>query len=151
MQSNLLIILCSGPRFVVELGDKSLDYNPSFRLFLATRNPQPELPPDAFAILTSVNFTTTRAGLSGQVSNYSFVSFTRDDLKPFFWQILAATLQVEKPDLEIRRSQLLRQEEELKVQLLTLEDQLLVSLAESSGNILENKVTTTNKKYIQFY
>lgn len=56
-------------------------------------------------------------------------------------QLLAATLQVEKPELEVRRTDLLRQEEDLKIQLVTLEDQLLTSLAESQGNILENKVT----------
>lgn len=55
-------------------------------------------------------------------------------------QLLAATLQVEKPELEVRRTDLLRQEEDLKIQLVTLEDQLLTSLAESQGNILENKV-----------
>lgn len=37
------------------------------RLFMATRNPNPDLPPDAHAIISEVNFTTTRAGLTGQV------------------------------------------------------------------------------------
>ena len=58
----------------------------------------------------------------------------------FFSQLLAATLQVEKPELELRRTELLRLEEDLKVQLVTLEDELLTTLAESQGNILENKV-----------
>lgn len=39
-----------------------------FRLFMTTRNPNPELPPDATAIVNEVNFTTTRAGLTGQVN-----------------------------------------------------------------------------------
>lgn len=56
-----------GPRFVIELGDKTLDFNENFRLFLATRIPNPELPPNVMSILTTVNFTTTRAGLTGQV------------------------------------------------------------------------------------
>ena len=34
---------------------------------MTTRNPNPELPPDATAIVNEVNFTTTRAGLTGQV------------------------------------------------------------------------------------
>jgi len=34
---------------------------------MTTRNPNPELPPDGFAIISEVNFTTTRAGLTGQV------------------------------------------------------------------------------------
>ena len=56
-----------GPRYVVQIGEKSIDYNEEFRLFLTTRNPNPEIPPDAFSIVTEVNFTTTRAGLTGQV------------------------------------------------------------------------------------
>jgi dynein heavy chain 2 len=36
-----------GPRFVVQIGDKAIDYNETFRLYLVTRNPEPYLPPDA--------------------------------------------------------------------------------------------------------
>ncbi|KAF0030538.1 hypothetical protein F2P81_017269 [Scophthalmus maximus] len=43
-----------------------IDYNEDFRLFLATRNPTPFIPPDAVSVVTEVNFTTTRAGLRGQ-------------------------------------------------------------------------------------
>jgi dynein heavy chain 2, cytosolic len=57
----------AGPRFVVQIGDKTIDYNEEFRLFLATRNPNPEIPPDASSVISEVNFTTTRAGLSSQV------------------------------------------------------------------------------------
>jgi hypothetical protein len=57
-----------GPRFVVQIGEKVIDYNEEFRLFLTTRNPAPEIPPDAASVITEVNFTTTRAGLTGQVS-----------------------------------------------------------------------------------
>ena len=55
-------------------------------------------------------------------------------------QLLAASLQLEKLELEVRRLALLRQEEDLKLKLLTLEDDLLHTLAEAQGNILENKV-----------
>ena len=37
---------------------------------MTTRNPNPELTPDAFAIISEVNFTTTRAGLTGQVRTH---------------------------------------------------------------------------------
>lgn len=57
-----------GPRFVVQIGEKMIDYNEEFCIFLTTRNPAPEIPPDAASVVTEVNFTTTRAGLSGQVS-----------------------------------------------------------------------------------
>ena len=57
----------AGPRYVVQIGDKVIDFNENFRLFLATRNPSPFIPPDAASVVTEVNFTTTRAGLRGQV------------------------------------------------------------------------------------
>lgn len=58
----------AGPRYVVQIGDKVIDYNEDFRLFMATRNPTPLIPPDAVSVVTEVNFTTTRAGLRGQVT-----------------------------------------------------------------------------------
>lgn len=62
-----LVLTCIGPRYVVQVGDKVIDYNEDFRLFMATRNPTPIIPPDAVSVVTEVNFTTTRAGLRGQV------------------------------------------------------------------------------------
>lgn len=59
----------TGPRYVVQIGDKVIDYNEDFRLFLATRSPAPFIPPDAVSVVTEVNFTTTRAGLRGQVTH----------------------------------------------------------------------------------
>ena len=74
---------------MVLVGDKLVDYNPEFRLFLATRNPSPQLPPDVASVITEVNFTTTRAGLEGQ--------------------LLGVAIKHEKPELEERQSQLLEQ------------------------------------------
>lgn len=74
LYNNTLTISTSctvGPRFVVQIGEKTIDYNEEFRLFLTTRNPQPEIPPDAASVITEVNFTTTRAGLTGQVNTPS--------------------------------------------------------------------------------
>ncbi|XP_043928516.1 cytoplasmic dynein 2 heavy chain 1 isoform X1 [Protopterus annectens] len=112
-------LIAQGPCYVVQIGDKTIDFNEEFRLFLATRNPSPSLPPDAASIVTDVNFTTTRAGLKGQ--------------------LLALTIQSEKPDLEDQKTKLLQQEEDKKIQLAKLEESLLEALATSQGNILENK------------
>lgn len=108
-----------GPRYVVQIGDKVVDYNNEFRLYITTRNTNPYLTPDSVAITTIVNFTTTRAGLTGQ--------------------LLAATIQHEKPELESKKTELLRTEEDFKIQLSKLEDTLLQELANAKGNILENK------------
>ena len=113
-------LISQGPRFVIQLGDKMIDYNESFKLYLTTRNPLPDITPDAGGITTKVNFTTTRAGLAAQ--------------------LLATTINNEKPQLETRKTELLKSEEDLKVQLATLEESLLQELATAEGNILENKV-----------
>lgn len=107
-----------GARWVVQVGDKSIDYNESFRMVLVTRNPEPELPPDAAALVVQVNFTVTRSGLEGQ--------------------LLGVTIQHEQPELEQAKTELLRQEESLKLQLAALEKELLEALATSEGNILDN-------------
>ena len=108
-----------GPRFVVSIGDKEIDYNENFRLFLVTRNANPTLPPCAKSLVTEVNFTVTRSGLKGQ--------------------LLGVTVKHEKPLLEDEKSRLLKQEEEYKIQLAQLEAELLDALAESQGNLLENQ------------
>ncbi|KAK7489861.1 hypothetical protein BaRGS_00018883, partial [Batillaria attramentaria] len=112
-------LTAQGPRYVVQIGEKTIDYNEEFRLFMTTRNPNPEIPPDAASVITEVNFTTTRAGLTGQ--------------------LLGITIQHEKPELEVRKTDLLKQEEDLKIQLAKLEESLLEELANATGNILENK------------
>uniref|UniRef100_H2ZF03 Cytoplasmic dynein 2 heavy chain 1 n=1 Tax=Ciona savignyi TaxID=51511 RepID=H2ZF03_CIOSA len=114
-----LLLLIVGPRYVVQLGEKTVDYNEEFRLFMTTRNPHPDIPPDAASIISEVDFTTTRAGLKGQ--------------------LLAITIQHEKPELEERKTGLLQKEESLKIELAKLEDSLLQQLAKAEGNILENK------------
>uniref|UniRef100_A0A3Q1BV91 Cytoplasmic dynein 2 heavy chain 1 n=1 Tax=Amphiprion ocellaris TaxID=80972 RepID=A0A3Q1BV91_AMPOC len=112
-------LIAQGPRYVVQIGDKVIDYNEDFRLFLATRNPSPFIPPDAVSVVTEVNFTTTRAGLRGQ--------------------LLALTIQQEKAELETEKTRLLQQEEDKKIQLAQLEESLLETLATAQGNILENR------------
>ena len=111
-------LLRQGPRSVVSIGDKLVDYNDGFRLFLITRSQQSELTSDAAALLNAVNFTVTRSGLEGQ--------------------LLGLTLASEKPELETRKSALLAQEDALKLQIADLERRLLEELAKSEGNILDN-------------
>lgn len=108
-----------GPRWVVQIGEKQIDYSDTFRLYLCTRDSSIELPPNSAAIITPVNFTVTRSGLEGQ--------------------LLSLILNHEQPDLEQRKTELLAKEERLKVQLADLEKQLLEQLATAEGNILENK------------
>lgn len=69
--------------------------------------------------MTLVNFTVTKSGLEGQ--------------------LLSITINFEQPDLEKNKTRLLEDEERLKIQLADYEKKLLTELANSTGNILENK------------
>jgi dynein heavy chain 2, cytosolic len=107
-----------GPRYVVTIGEKQIDYNENFRLFLVTRNPHPELPPDAASLVTQINFTVTKSGLEGQ--------------------LLGFAIQHEQPEIEKQKGEMLKREEDFKVQLAGLEKNLLNALATAEGNLLEN-------------
>jgi len=70
--SNAFVLYFIGPRYVVQIGDKAIDYNEDFYLFLTTHNPLPDITPDAASIISEVNFTTTKAGLTAQVRTYVY-------------------------------------------------------------------------------
>ena len=114
-----LDLIKQGPRFVVQIGDKQIDYNESFRLFMCTRDSSIEVSSNSKAVITLVNFTVTRSGLEGQ--------------------LLSLILNHEQPELEKKKTEMLAREEHLKVQLADLEKELLEELATATGNILENK------------
>lgn len=115
----------------MQIGEKSVDYNPAFRLYLTTRNQFVDIPPNCASLVTVVNFTVTKSGLEGQ--------------------LLSITINFEQPDLEARKTKLLEEEERLKIQLSDYEKQLLTELANSTGNILENKtlIDSLNQTKIQ--
>lgn len=81
-----------GSGSTVQVGDKSVDVDESFRIILVSGSAEAAeggaaggggVPPDVWPLLTVVNFTTTRAGLEAQ--------------------LLSATLQNELPQLEEQR------------------------------------------------
>lgn len=84
-------LISQGPRFVVQIGEKMIDYNDEFRLFLTTRNPDPDIPPDAASVITEVNFTTTSAGLTGQVRGTSVGGRILDEVMEFVCRMTRIT------------------------------------------------------------
>lgn len=64
---NFNFFLTSGPRYVVNIGEKVVDYNTKFKLFLVSKYSEIELPPNFYAVVSTINFSTTKAGLTGQV------------------------------------------------------------------------------------
>eukprot|EP01013_Petalomonas_cantuscygni_P031314 TRINITY_DN574_c0_g2_i1.p1 TRINITY_DN574_c0_g2~~TRINITY_DN574_c0_g2_i1.p1 ORF type:complete len:4319 (+),score=1484.83 TRINITY_DN574_c0_g2_i1:236-13192(+) len=112
-------LMTKGVSKQVQVGEKRIDFKDTFKLFLLTRDPTLRLPPDAASLLTTVNFSITRGGLEGQ--------------------LLGVTIQHEKPELEQQKSELLKQEDDAKMELDKLESTLLKELSESTGSLLENK------------
>ncbi|CUG86359.1 dynein heavy chain, putative, partial [Bodo saltans] len=111
-------LISQGPKRVVTLGNKLVDWQDTFRLFLFTRSTDLRLSPDSSSLVVEVNFSVTRQGLESQ--------------------LLGNTIQHEKPELETLKVELLQKEEQLKLQLAKLEESLLADLANSHGNLLEN-------------
>merc|ERR1719181_2689462 len=107
-----------GRSLIIKLGDKEVDYDPNFQLYLQTKLANPLYIPEVQAQCTMVNFTVTEKGLEDQ--------------------LLALVVKIERPDLEEQRAELIRAENDFKVQLSELEDNLLMRLANAEGDILED-------------
>ncbi|XP_064179132.1 dynein heavy chain 9, axonemal [Anguilla rostrata] len=100
----------------IKIGDKECEYSPNFRLILHTKLANPHYQPEMQAQCTLINFTVTRDGLEDQ--------------------LLAAVVNMERPDLEELKSCLTKQQNGFKITLKTLEDNLLSRLSSASGNFL---------------
>ncbi|CAH3028713.1 unnamed protein product, partial [Porites evermanni] len=106
-----------GREFVV-LGDKEVDYDPSFRLYLNTKLSNPKYTPTHFSRCMVVNYTVTMKGLEDQ--------------------LLSVIVGFERKELEEQRERLIQETSDNKRLLKDLEDTLLRELATSQGNMLDN-------------
>jgi dynein heavy chain 1 len=101
----------TGGRVLIQLGRQEIDFSPSFKLFLSTRDPSASFPPDICSRTTFVNFTVTQSSLQTQSLN--------------------DVLKFERPDVDERRNNLVKMQGEFKVHLRQLEKRLLQALNES--------------------
>ncbi|GCB22020.1 dynein heavy chain, cytoplasmic [Aspergillus awamori] len=108
----------TGGRVLIQLGKQEIDFSPSFKLFLSTRDPSATFPPDVCSRTTFVNFTVTQSSLQTQSLN--------------------EVLKFERPDVDARRTDLVKLQGEFKIHLRQLEKRLLQALNESRGNILDD-------------
>jgi len=114
----------TGGRVLISLGDQDIDLSPAFTIFLSTRDPTVEFPPDLCSRVTFVNFTVTRSSLQSQC--------------------LHEVLRAERPEVDAKRSDLLKLQGEFHLRLRHLEKELLQALNDSKGSILDDdKVITT--------
>mmetsp|Transcript_25005 Transcript_25005/g.85566 ORF Transcript_25005/g.85566 Transcript_25005/m.85566 type:complete len:4525 (+) Transcript_25005:136-13710(+) len=102
----------------MKIGDKEVEYDANFKLFLQTKLSNPHYKPEIAAQTTLLNFCVTEKGLEDQ--------------------LLALVVEKERPDLQEEAQSLVRQLGEYTITLKGLEDNLLFRLANSQGDILED-------------
>ncbi|KAM9858629.1 dynein axonemal heavy chain 10 [Aulostomus maculatus] len=105
-------------RQVIVLGDKEVDYDPNFKLYLNTKLANPKYSPSVFGKAMVINYTVTLKGLEDQ--------------------LLSVIMGFEKKELEEQRERLIQETSENKKLLKNLGDSLLRELATSTGNMLDN-------------
>lgn len=108
----------TGGRTLIRLGTEEIDYSPKFMIILATRNPLAHFPPDLCSRVTLVNFTVTPASLESQA--------------------LSAILKSQRPDVDSRRTEILRVQTEQTAKLRELEEALLNKISAVQGAILDD-------------
>lgn len=81
MRLTRLLLYSGEPgREFVMLGDKEVDYDPSFRLYLNTKLSNPKYTPAHFSRCMVVNYTVTMKGLEDQLLSV-IVGFERKELE----------------------------------------------------------------------
>lgn len=110
--------LRSGQTYVM-LGNKEIDVDANFRMYLTTKIANPILDPSVYAKALVINYAVTVDGLEDQ--------------------LLSVVVREERADLEEQREMLIEETSINKNFLSTLEDSLLRELANSTGNMLDNE------------
>ncbi|GLI59150.1 hypothetical protein VaNZ11_000978 [Volvox africanus] len=103
---------------VIKLGDKEVEWDNNFRLYMTSKLSNPHYGPEISGKTMIINYGVTQQGLTEQLLN--------------------VTLRHERADLEEAREALIKQMSENKATLQALEDTLLRELSNAQGNILDN-------------
>ncbi|RHZ17115.1 hypothetical protein DYB37_003140 [Aphanomyces astaci] len=114
----LLWPVISRRKVCLKLGDKVIEWAPSFRLYLHTTMANPHYAPEIQAETTLVNFSVTPHGLEDQ--------------------LLSLVIRKEWPKKAKARTALIQQQNRFKITMQELEDKILNSLADAEGDVTEN-------------
>ncbi len=102
----------SGGIKFVRLDNKDVEYDPNFKLFMTTKLPNPHYMPEVCIKVTVINFTVTFEGLEDQ--------------------LLGDVVKQERPEVEEKRDEIIRQLAGDKKALKDAEDNILKLLANST-------------------
>lgn len=127
-------IVKKGRRLLVQVGDKEVEFNENFKLFLQTKLANPHYQPEIQAQTTVINFTVTLDGLEEQ--------------------LLGNVVNHEKEGLEEQKAALIRQMNEDKITMQKLEDELLARLSAPGVSLIEdtqlmNTLDTSKKTSVE--
>ncbi|XP_045466215.1 dynein axonemal heavy chain 7-like isoform X2 [Harmonia axyridis] len=104
---------------VIALGDNVIAFNNKFRLYMCSKLRNPHYLPEVFNKVTIINFALTLDGLQDQ--------------------LLGIVVAVEKPELQQLKEELIVQKADNRAALLKVEGDILRTLAETKGDILEDE------------
>ena len=96
----------------IKIGDSVIDYNDDFLFFMSTKLRNPHYLPEVSTKVTLLNFMITYEGLSDQ--------------------LLGILVAKEEPELEQKKSDLVREQADIRKQLATTENKMLKTLSEVS-------------------
>ncbi|KAK9478362.1 dynein heavy chain, N-terminal region 1-domain-containing protein [Lipomyces japonicus] len=113
-----------GGRILTQLGKQEIDFSPNFKMFLSCKHPSTPFTADVISRTTVVNFTVTKGNLHRQCL---------DDL-----------LKALRPDVDGKRIGLIKLYRDFKVKLRQLEIDLLKTLNDSQGDILDDDKVIAN-------
>lgn len=108
-----------GGKEFIALGENVIEYHPNFRLYMTTKLRNPHYLPEVFNKVTLINFALTKDGLEDQ--------------------LLGIVVAKERPDLQEKREKLIIQGAANRAALKQVEDDILRTLQESKGDILEDE------------
>lgn len=145
----------------MRLGDKPIPWAPTFKLFLTTKNPNPNFSVDTFVKATVINFAITPDGERQNDTGIALTASISGQVLPLLctWfgslhraarlrctfigledQMLALVVSKEAPQLEEKKAALALSNAEMKRELKALQDKILHVMSQSQGNILEDEV-----------